>query len=94
VAVSQDMNNDSWTVWNKRVYIAASSVLVALMMVSFMIAVVQFSRRLNVGWQVTYLPWLGFLLSLEAIYSTNLIRKLSFSSQDWLKMRAGTPKSS
>lgn len=88
MAVSQEMNNDSWTSWNKRVYIAASSVLVALMMVSFMIAVVQFSRRLNAGWQVTYLPWLGFLLSLEAIYSTNLIRKLSFSSQDWLKMRA------
>lgn len=61
--------------------------MVAVMMACVMIAVVQFFRRINVGWQVIYLPWLAFFMSLEAIYTTHLSRKLSYSSEDWLKMR-------
>jgi hypothetical protein len=87
MALRQGMDNDSRASWNKRVFIVTSSLMVAAMMACIMIAVVQFIRRIDSGWQVTYLPWLGFFLSLEAIYTTHLSRKLSYSSDDWLKMR-------
>jgi len=61
--------------------------MVAVMMVCVMIAAIQFLWRINDGLQLTYLPWLGFFISLEAIYTTHLSRRLSYSSDDWLKMR-------
>ena len=81
------MNNTPGASWNKRVFIVAGSLLVALMMACIMIAVLHLFKRINAGWQVTYLPWLGFFISLEAIYTTHLSYKISYFSEDRVKMR-------
>ena len=87
MAMRKDMSNAFGGSWNKRVFIVASSLIVGLMMACAMIAFFQLFKRLNIGSQVSYLPWLGFLISLEAIYTTHLSRKLSYSSTDWLIIR-------
>lgn len=81
------MKTDLELRWNKRVFIVSGSLMVAGMMACLMIVVVQLLVRLNSEWHGTYLPWLGFFLSLEVIYTTHLSRRLSYSSDDWLKMR-------
>lgn len=87
MAMNQGMNTGFGLGWNKRVFVVSGSLMVAAMMACLMIAVVQLLWRINSGWQVTYLPWLGFLLTLEAIYTIHLSRRLSYSSEDWFKMR-------
>jgi hypothetical protein len=87
MAMNQGMNTGFGLGWNKRVFVVSGSLMVAAMMACLMIAVVQLLWRINSGWQVTYLPWLAFLLTLEAIYTIHLSRRLSYSSEDWFKMR-------
>jgi Domain of unknown function (DUF4129) len=87
MAIKKETGDAPGTSWNKRVFIVTSSLLVALMMACVMIAVLQLFRRINAGWQVTYLPWVGFFISLEAIYTTHLSNKISYFSEDRVKMR-------
>lgn len=87
MAMKKEIGNTPGASWNKRVFIVAGSLLVALMMACIMIAVLHLFRRINAEWQVTYLPWLGFFISLEAIYTTHLSYKISYFSEDRVKMR-------
>ena len=75
--------------WNELYSIRVSYLLVCLMMICLMLTVKQFGERLMPGWEGSYLPWFGFLVSLEALFSARTTRKLTIFSSEWFGYRVG-----
>ncbi len=60
---------------NEKFGVIASHLLVAGMMICFAVSIQHLARRIVPGWQVVYIPWLVFWVSLEAMYSRRLVRR-------------------
>jgi hypothetical protein len=60
---------------NEKLGMLASQLLVALMMVCFALSIQHLAQRIVPGWHAGYLPWLAFLVSLEAIHSRREVRR-------------------
>jgi hypothetical protein len=72
---------------NERLSILVSHLLVALMLTSFSIAIVQVGNRFMPGWDGGYLPWVAFIVTIEAMYSKRATRNLALLSRDWVTYR-------
>ncbi|MCB9136106.1 MAG: hypothetical protein H6636_11810, partial [Anaerolineales bacterium] len=55
--------------WNETVATVAASLLLAGMMACLGVTLAGFGARLFPGWDGGYLPWLGFFIALEAVFS-------------------------
>jgi hypothetical protein len=70
-------------IWkNQRLASQSSYLLVAGMLVCLAIAIQLAGENLLGDWQGGYFPWMIFLVSLEAIYAQNLLRKRGYSYLD------------
>jgi hypothetical protein len=68
---------------NERLSILASHLMASLMITCLSISVVQMGNRVAPGWDGRYLPWVAFVVSLEAMYSKRATRKLAVLSKEW-----------
>jgi hypothetical protein len=60
---------------NERLGSIASHFLIALMMVCFAVSIQHLVERVVPGWHGGYIPWLAFLVSLEAMHSRREVRR-------------------
>lgn len=72
---------------NERLSILASHLLAGLMLTCFSISIVQLGSRLAPGWDGRYLPWVTFVVSLEAMYSKRATRSMMVLSKEWAVYR-------
>lgn len=72
---------------NERFATVVSHLLISLMMACFMISIAQFIRRIDPSWVSWYLPWVGFAVTLETMYSRRVTRRLSLLSPEWMLAR-------
>ncbi len=62
---------------NEKFGLLASHCLIALMMVCLAISIQHLAQRFVPDWQPGYIPWLAFLVSIEAMHSRRLVRRES-----------------
>ena len=60
---------------NEKFGLIVSHLLIALMMVCFAVSVQHLAQRIVPGWQAGYIPWLVFIVSLEAMHSRREVRR-------------------
>jgi hypothetical protein len=53
----------------------ASHLLIALMMVCFAVSIQHLAERVVPGWHAGYVPWLAFLVAIEAMHSRREVRR-------------------
>lgn len=73
--------------WNETVATVAASLLLAGMMACLGVTLAAFGARLFPGWDGSYLPWLGFFIGLEAIFSEGRVHRQTMFSTNRLVYR-------
>jgi hypothetical protein len=73
--------------FNERLSVLFSHLLVSLMLTTFTIGLVLVGNRLLQGWDGRYLPWIAFVVSMEALYSKRATRSLALLSREWIVYR-------
>ena len=72
---------------NERITILVNNLLVSAMLTCLTISLTQFSRALIPSWENGYLPWIAFLVSIDALYTKRATRKLMFPDLHWFVIR-------
>ena len=60
---------------NEKFGMLASHLLIAFMMVCLAVSIQHLAQRIVPGWKPAYIPWLAFVLSLEAMHSRREVRR-------------------